>query len=410
MNKNNLNIIIIGGGLLGCLTALKLNDAGYKKITITDKSKILGGFKSINIKNKKFDNGFHGIELPRASSLKNYLEKKLNYKFKIKKNDRRIIIYDKLIRTNEKITNWPINLKKFFPRKKIGSKSRAILFKNLDLELQNFFKKIGKRYSKNINDYIHQFIPWFLPTNISLINNKDEGDIFRENVLKKKIKTFYAFPPNSSFEDLSKKILKKLKEININLEQNSKLNLNEVKKFKKKNLYIYCASSVPFLTKKFFKKLTKNEGFLHSSFYELKKPIQKQLSGITEILCANDEIPEMSRISFPERNKKVFIQIESFIKTHDDIKNFESKIDRKIHKVLSINKNNLKKIESRISRKVFFPSISLLTKCLLIAHSKIKKDFHKNFIYKSYFGPINMSKTWVWSDEILQEIKNYETR
>lgn len=407
MKYKKFNIKIIGGGLLGCLTALKLNDIGYKNVTIFDGKEILNGFDSIKIKNRKFNNGFHGIELPRAYDLKNYLEKKLNYKFIIKKNDRRIIIYNYLIKTNSNLVNWPNFLRKSFPKKIIISKSRNILFQSIKLDLKDLFKIVAKRYSKNLKDCLHQFVPWFLPNNLKFINNLDEGDKFREEAITKKLKTFYAFPKKTIFEEIKFLIIKKLNENKILLKEYSKV---DIKKEKMKSLIVYCASSIPFVDDSLKKKLFENQRYLHISIYEIKNLNLKKFSGITEILCANNIIPEISRISFPKTNKKKYLQIESFIKNYEDKKNYEIRIDNYITNILSLKKADLNKIGSRITRKVFFPSHNLNAKCLKNANYNIKRKFNKNFIYKTYLGPINMSKTWIWSEEIVNEIKNYETR
>ena len=410
MEKNNLNIKIIGGGLLGCITALRLKDSGFKNITIIDSNKILSGFNPIKIKNKKFNNGFHGIELPRANNLKKYLEQKLNYKFAIRNNNRRIIINNHLIVSNINLSKWPEALRKYFPKKKIESNNRIYLFNCIKKELQNSFKKVGDRYSKKINDYVHQFVPWFLPANINLINKLDEGDKFREQVIDKRLKTLYAFPKSGIFEEIKELIIKKLKKEKIITKNNYKINLDDLKNDDKNKIYIYCASSVPFVEKDLLKKLILNNRYLCTTIYQIESKILKKNLNITEILCANEEIPELSRISFPKIKNRNFIQLESFLKNPDDKNKYELKLKTHFHKILSLKKSDLKILGTKITRKVFFPSQSLNNRCINNAKNKIKGEYNNNFINTTYLGPVNMSKTWIWSSKIIKQVCNYEPR
>ena len=62
------SVQIIGGGLYGCLTAYHIAKM-YPHIRINlieANSKLLSAFDSIVLAGEKFNNGFHGIELPRA--------------------------------------------------------------------------------------------------------------------------------------------------------------------------------------------------------------------------------------------------------------------------------------------------------------------------------------------------------
>lgn len=119
MNGNKKSIAIIGANLYGCLTAAKLSiKFPKKKITIYDgESKILHSFGSIKLKNYQLNNGFHSIELPRASKLVNFLKKKINVKMKVFPNIRKKVIQKYFIYENETLENYPQELKKFYIKK-----------------------------------------------------------------------------------------------------------------------------------------------------------------------------------------------------------------------------------------------------------------------------------------------------
>ena len=62
---------IIGGGLYGCLTAYHIakKHPNIRIDLIEGSNKLLPAFNPITLAGDKFNNGFHGIELPRAKDL-----------------------------------------------------------------------------------------------------------------------------------------------------------------------------------------------------------------------------------------------------------------------------------------------------------------------------------------------------
>ena len=86
-NKITKNIVVIGSGLTGCLTAFKIAKK-YKhcNIYLLDNSKkILQSFNSVKFKNIKFNNGYHALEINRSKKLFQFLTKDLKLKFIKKK-------------------------------------------------------------------------------------------------------------------------------------------------------------------------------------------------------------------------------------------------------------------------------------------------------------------------------------
>ena len=83
------NIIILGSGLIGCLSAYKIaKKYPQKKIYLIDSSKkILNGFDSIKIKNHKVNNGYHGIDVNRNLNLYNFFKTgSINFKYDFELN------------------------------------------------------------------------------------------------------------------------------------------------------------------------------------------------------------------------------------------------------------------------------------------------------------------------------------
>ena len=94
------------------LTGLSFKPKKYE-VTIYEKSsKLLSGFDSIDIKNYRINNGFHGLEYPRNKELINFL------KNKIKLNQKRILNTRKLL-INREIIDYTTRFKIFQKKYKI---------------------------------------------------------------------------------------------------------------------------------------------------------------------------------------------------------------------------------------------------------------------------------------------------
>ena len=92
-NKNILTVRIVGAGLYGCLLASQLEKKFRKKIKIDiieSTENIISSYNSINLSKKRMNNGFHGIEYPRAKTLVNFIENTLHLKL-VKSNNIRLL-------------------------------------------------------------------------------------------------------------------------------------------------------------------------------------------------------------------------------------------------------------------------------------------------------------------------------
>ena len=104
-------VVVIGGGLYGSLTAFKLKKILSKEVTLIDASnKLVSAYSSVQLSGSRFNNGFHGIELPRCDEFVNFLSNELNLKLQKVKNERLIYFgggafqkYDDSSRIIEKI-------------------------------------------------------------------------------------------------------------------------------------------------------------------------------------------------------------------------------------------------------------------------------------------------------------------
>ena len=116
--KSKKSVIIFGGGLSGLVTAYICSHSGINTTLIENTSLLGGGNKSIKDKEGNiFDYGYHALDYNRSLIATNFFKKILSNNFRKFKLKRGIVIKNHLIKYNEKINNWPEELKSLFPNK-----------------------------------------------------------------------------------------------------------------------------------------------------------------------------------------------------------------------------------------------------------------------------------------------------
>ena len=408
-------IHIIGAGLYGNLLAYLLAKDGHE-VTIIDKSnKILSNFDSIKIRSYELNNGFHGIEYPRARELIKFLKKEFEIKFKYELNKRKLIIQDKLINFQQKFETFPDSLKEIYKEKNLE------YYKNQKLNYffkKPFLKKIDKvlnKFSYDHNVSKRFVLPWFLPSNTKIISS-DEGMIFRENQRRKKSNSKYFFPKNYLFKNLRKSFLKKYKKLNIRFFLNTQVNYKKnyieyiknglsIKYDYDNTIHFQCSSSIPILAQSNPSKLKELSNFKRF-FFNLIYRIERNNYNFFEILCINSKIPFVNRISIAKNlttKKHMFLQVEC-ISENSQMNKIECKnIEVNLKYYLNLKKINF--IGCIDSRTVFYPSNNFVNELKDCYHNFINEN-NLNLKNRNYIYPINMAKAWLWAKEEHKKIKN----
>jgi hypothetical protein len=413
-------IAIVGSGLVGCLTAFKIAKKFPKSqvYLIDGSNNILQSFKSIRMDNLKLNNGFHALDIDRCKELYNFFKDTLKVKFKKTKTARHLLINEKLIKENQKIKEYPTSLRKEFLKKKIISNNINILYSGLSEKLQQLIKKVSQRYSNSLKDNLQHFIPWFLPKEYHL-KSLDEGDIYRNKIRTQNKQTLLAVPHSGLFETISSQFKKKLKKKkNIQILLNTKIFFeNDNIIFKKKDQilsldfdYIFiCTGSMVMIDKKGknFKDILTNSKLFVGCAVSSNYPANINFS---EIICLNKNFIELSRISkIVKKKTKHFFLIEFLFKNNDNLNKKINKI--KLQKILkpifSDSAKSLKIVDYKVTRKVFFPKNTKIkngTKEVKKLINKISTKKNKIFCNIN-FGPMNMAKTWIVSENNLKMIR-----
>ena len=426
LNKKIENINIYGGSLFGVLLAASISK--YKKYNHDFKIKIfekndtlLRGWSSRNIKEVNIDNGFHGIEMPRASKSSQLLEELLGKDLlSIHSNYRMISINNKLIPFDASLSEWPqelsaglekIRLKKYSSDKNINLRLQMDAILN-HTYLGEIIKFCSKRHSEKIEDSWHLFYPWFFPSEFSFVGD-DEGALFQEKVRKRKILPSYLKPKNYIFESLILPVENALKNINIEINKDFDVNKSFINKFvshnKSNDINIWAASSFELL--RIFKpdivnNFLSNKRYMHLFLFMANKNKYKNwLKNFpripSEILSLSKDVSGIGRISFPQYglnnlnliDEQKLIMVEYYTKL-EKVENLEIDSIRKY--LNSIFRFDVKIYGNSLGRVVYLNNSNQL----LQAESILKESLNNaclNVPYK-YWGPINMAKCGISAD------------
>lgn len=409
-------IFIIGGGLCGCLLAYMLSKKKYN-ITIFEKNKnLISSYDSVKLGKYKINNGFHGIELPRAKKIFDFFTNQLKIKFKILSIKRQILFQRSIINFKEKKNEWPKNITSNLKPGVSNYKNQTVDF-FFKKKLINLFKVNSKKFFGNINDSAKQFLPWFLPSDITHISN-DEGDNFRSKIRNNTIEGKFAIPKNNLFNIIKKKffIYLKSKKVNIILNAEAVLEKNNIEiyiknkrinpgKIKKIYYTLPAVFLIKYLNKKHFQKVYQYKKNFLNCLIEINEVNFKH--DFSEILTLNkkiwfvNKIYSLNYLKFNMTDKKKYLVAEIILdKEKLDKKKIQSLLSE--IKIIFELKNMPKLIECRLTRSIFY-----LNKKWIDKSSKILKSIssNKKIIYNSSFYPLNMNKVWIQAAQMNKSLR-----
>lgn len=410
-------LIVIGGGLYGCLTAcrLKMRFADRHVVLYEGAKELLSSFSSVNCGGHDINNGFHGLELPRCAELFEFLQSEVNVDMQIIENQRLLYFGDGIIQKYEdSIKDYNEALKKHFLAEDVIKVSDLEDFNHaLSDEIIFHFESISKRYSDKFDNAKSMIMPWFLPSNYKLISD-DEGDIYRNQVRDGAIKAQYGLPKSHLFKDLMPLLLEFLlaKGVEVVLNSSATFTRNNIlirhengskTKLQNENCEIfYCMSDVPLIkerNKELFHALVQDKRWLANILVEIS--MENEPRKFSEMLFADQQHPHISRASkLKTSGDKQILQVEAFINTEDQLTMTCDAIPSLMSDVFNVNAFETSVIGAKITRPVFFPSQKTLS-----AVEKFANDYFTslaNVHFRNIAGPINMAKCWQWASENIE--------
>lgn len=319
------------------------------------------------------------------------------------------------------LEEYPLKLKKYFlrsPHKLLNNYES--FFKYISDDYKDILKKVSLRYSNNIEDVYHFLIPWFFPADF-ILEGVDEGHLFRNKVRSKKIVPEYGFPKTSLFKDIQDPFLEELISIGVKLKLETKVEINNsgICFFKKddpnnyvtltkKQTVFFCGSPVSilkFCSRNLLNLLTKNRRILINAIIEIRE--MSDAFDFSEILCADINFYQLSRISKINKqksHKNTRFQLEIYSEPNYDINLIKNKIENFFKSTfLKFNYQYIGILGIGETRSLYFPD----KETLLSADNEVKKwskSFPFFFLQKE-FGPINMAKTWIYSNDNEDAVK-----
>ena len=333
------SVIIFGGGLSGLVAANICSQYGIKSLLVENTNLLGGGNKSLKDKEGNiFDYGYHALDYNRSLTTTKFFKKVLknNYrKFKLKRG---IILKDHLFPYNEKINNWPKELRMLFPKKLTndaikGKLNRKKISKVFGKKFTNLaYEEILRSYP-SINwslknggkeeDFFSLVYPWFFPRTKKINQRKSEWDVFHDK-MRNDLNHFVLYPKKGGFGSFVEsiydninqkycKIIKNAKNIEFNIQSKTK-KISSVKingKVCVADTYFWCNSPISLckiLDIKIKEKIGRPQQIVFGNFV-LKNKIKSRFH---EILVGSNQ-HKINRISFPGKianNNNKLIQVE----------------------------------------------------------------------------------------------------
>ena len=414
---------IVGGGLYGAVTALLVakQEGKQKRVRVIDSAQeLLSSFSSIVLADTALNNGFHGIEIPRADGLVAFLRDQVGVPVELKPNHRFLSINGEMVSFDTVFADWPDRAKQLIAAPLTqDAKSIDQLLDCLSPDGLALIKANARRYGDVFEHVQHLMVPWFLPADFALASN-DEGAVFRSGVRSRDIIPQYVVPRGGLFSNLQAYFLKKFADHNIELVSGVKMvpgdhgltyesKTQDVSFLQNADETIFAMSSATLLTRlapELTKELTKVSRRAFNALYVASSQT-KHLTNISEILSLSETAPQFGRLSFPMANAvddRCLIQAEIFLDDRADMEDPSYFDPRHVESICALEHRSVKLLDYKQTRKIFSPNpdtIKAAEIAILDWASRCRETLH----IEAYFSPINMSKIYLLAKDMAERIK-----
>lgn len=322
--KRKINIV--GAGAYGVFLAFQIDklakDSNVNiEINLHERGpSIIPGWRSVTISDYRVNNGFHGLEMPRALDSYQMLQELIGEDFFTRfKNRKLVCIEGSLLNFRSPISSLPEwCARDFSPLTPILNKSSIPLaFSSVpptffDSSVGRSFKNSSSRYGDDFEKSWGQFYPWFFPIEFPS-DCRDEGWVFRDNLDQHNNQAYYLSPKSFLFEDMIEPIYASLVDRGVNIHLNSLFSLgcDSSSSITDGSMNIWAASSAVLLksfSESAASSLYQSKRSLILILFEVPDSFRSSISVLdaenqlpSEIIVSSSDVPGVSRISFPNK-------------------------------------------------------------------------------------------------------------
>ncbi len=387
------------------------SDKPSLSITVHDQgASALGSWDSRLCAGYRVNNGFHGIEMPRAHLLADFLEQcGCGSLLREIPNHRLLSVEGQEAAFNSSIDDWPQQLREGLPQLLVDYSQMQQPKKIIRKALSS--TSIGKSISNNYHRFAadieqcwHLFFPWFFPSDFTF-QTEDEGASFQDKVRRKRVSPTYLIPRDLIFENLKAPIIQRLKSQHIGFTLGHALSRQDLEDISSSssNKVIWCASSFGLLKAldgSLARKCISATRHMHIALYSVSakaiRSLKERLKYLpTEVLYLDSEAPELNRLSFldypsamsDKLSSSAIVMVEYFTGDRTPSEYVSGRIQACLEKQFS---SPIVLEGQTYGRPMYILDRFLIHKASdLVENYASEKGIHIPLVY---YGPINMAK------------------
>ena len=322
---------IIGAGAFGVFLShllksrlLEGGDTSSRVILHEKGNTIMPGWHAVGLNSIRTNNGFHGLEMPRANAAFSILSKLLYPSAFSKINNH------KLCFINSNLLPFRSPLSSFPPHLRIDLESLLTFQSSLNNKplqysdvpksfLDSHFGQLlhlcSLRYSSTLSESWSSFFPWSFP-NEFISDTSDEGWSFRDTHQK----SYYLTPQSGIFEDWINPIHSELERTGVEIQIQSNIVKDLEANRDDSSLNIWASSAANLLAlydKESAQKLFVDKRFFHLALLAVNKGqfmkwIEKY-SYPSEVIVVAEKCSHLCRVSFPQTSDTSSASDQTFV-------------------------------------------------------------------------------------------------
>lgn len=404
--------VVVGGGLTGCLVAVRLARAGHRVSLVESSDSVLSAFRDVEIDGCQLNPGFYAIELPRAAPLGDLLQKDVGLSMERRMQHRFLLLAGHMVDSMAPLAAWPALVRDSVQHETVHYSSMDDCESAIDSNLLRVLKESSWRYSPWERSR-GAALPWFLPRNLT-VESSDEGDAFRTRVRRGELAEHVLVPEGGLFSDIAPRMVQFLASLGVGVHTGVSLrfdsrrghieSLDQIGPIGRDAGIIFCAPAQSLLAgidPEKLKELAPTVATRVLALVDLEEcRIPRE---VTQILVLDRRAPDLARISGVPREadaaagdpRALVLEFAVQGQWNGD----DTELRSQVQKALSALGAKLNWRGSTEIGKAYGPTASWLNEASDIVEQWRQHNFSELRL-KTHFGPINMAKAWSSAEEL----------